>query len=435
MIRRKIDEFLLDWKNRDIKKSIFIEGPRQIGKTFAIKQFAKKKYKSIHYFYINFLENKELRNIFSHEVRIETLYQNISLYFPEKEMVPGKTLLVFDEIQECSQAILALRQFTSDGKYDVIASGAFVDVSHELEHSFPVGYVERYHMNAISFEEFLWANNYSLEDISTLELEFNEIDKRVLDKHFELSSLFKEYMAIGGMPEVVNSYLKDRDYKKAFSILSRIIDDYDTDILRYASNAIKYKTKEVFQSLHLHLLKDYKKFQYRLVSEGGRSSKYSASIDWLIGAGIVHKSSNLTSPLRPLQNHLRNDVFKLYFHDHGLLVAMLGIDVMIDILKGNLNAANNAVLENCMASILDGNDFTLYYFEKKGKLEVDFIIQYKRELAGVEVKTADRPKSKILSSLLENYGVKYGIKFSKEHIDVKEYIETYPLYLSMFVKR
>ncbi|MDC0558771.1 ATP-binding protein [Candidatus Izimaplasma bacterium] len=435
MLRRKIDEFLLDWKNRDVKKSIFIDGPRQVGKTFAIKQFAKKKYKDINYFYINFLENKELRNIFSREVRIQTLYQNISLYFPEKEMVPGKTLLVFDEIQECSQAILALRHFTTDAKYDVIASGAFVDVSHELEHSFPVGYVERYHLYSIDFEEFLWANNYSLEDISNLELEFSENDERVLTKHNELSSLFREYMAIGGMPEVVDGYLKDRDYKKAFSILSRMIDEYDTDILRYASNTIKYKTKDVFQTLHLHLLKDYKKFQYRLVSEGGRSNRYSASLDWLIGAGIVHKSTNLTAPLRPLQNNVRSDVFKLYFHDHGLLVGMLGIHVMIDILKGNLNAANNAVLENCVACILASNDFTLYYFEKNGKLEVDFIIQYKRELAGVEVKTADRPKSKILPSLLENYGVKYGIRFSQENMGVKEYLETYPLYLSIFVKR
>jgi len=242
-------------------------------------------------------------------------------------------------------------------------------------------------------------------------------------------------MAIGGMPKVVEQYVQDRDFKLAYSTLEDILEMYYTDITKYCKKSKINKVTNCLKSLPIHLYKDYKKFQYSNVSSGGRSTMYSDSIEWLVDSGILLKSTNVEYPKKPLHSQIREDAFKLYLHDTGLFIAMLGDEIQLEILRGGLDAYNGAIYETVVAGMLHKLGQTLYYYEKNSKIEVDFLITMHRELHAVEVKSADNPKSKVLQSLRDNYGVEHGIKLGTKNIDVKDGIETFPIYMAMYLTR
>ena len=435
MLSRKIDIFLDNWIHRKRKKALIIEGPGQVGKTHSVLQFAKRNYGLKNFVYVNFKEHKELSRVFNRDLTTDRLVQEIKVRFAEKELEKGDSLIFFDDIQECPSAIQDLRKFTDDGGYDVIASGNYLGPIISKMKSFPVGYIERFEMKSLDFEEYLWANNFKEERISYFRDMYLNQEFRLAASHDLLIDLFKEYMVIGGMPEVVSEYVHDRNFKKSFEIQQNIIKSYKDGITKYASTVMAKKVIECLTSVPLQLCKNNKKFQYRYVSSKGRASKYESSVKWLIESYLCFRSDNVIIPKRPLSENMRIDTFKIYLHDPGLLVSMLGEDMQLRILRGEVGVSNGAALESVIATILNANGYQLYYYEKNSTLDIDFIIPVDRVEAAIVVREADNAKSKTLSSVITKYDVDHGIKFSMTNANKKGNIETYPLYMSMFLKR
>ncbi|QMS85362.1 ATP-binding protein [Candidatus Xianfuyuplasma coldseepsis] len=435
MLKRKIEIYLRDWKQKNKKKSLIVEGPRQVGKTTSVIDFANQSYDSKHILYIDFHKRPELIEIFEPNLDAGRIIHLLRVYFPEVQLVKGESILIFDNVQECERALISLRSFTSQGEYDVIAIGSFLGNMYKTMNSFPVGYVERYAMGSLDFEEFCWANGYEEDIIDVVEEHFTDLNPLLKATHNVFMDLFREYMAIGGMPQVVAAYTEDRDFKQAYSMLEDLLELYENDIIRYSPSRMGHKAVECLNSLPVQLYRDNKKFQYKSVSEGGRRSKYEASVEWLIDAGIVLQASNVKYPKKPLHSNVRSDCFKLYLHDPGLFVAMLGDEIQLEILRGGMDAYNGAIYETVMASLFSKVGQTLYYFEKNSKLSVDFLITRHREMHAVEVKSADNPKSKVLPSLIENYGVTIGVKMGTKNIEQQDHIVTMPIYMVMFMER
>lgn len=433
MFDRKIMSQLIEWKNLPTRKSLIIEGARQVGKTYSILEFAKSQYGENNYIYINFELEPSKKIIFQDDItadaikyKLAILYRNINF---EKRI-----LFILDEIQVCPQAITALKSLTIDGKLDTIVSGSLLGVNYNHVSSFPVGYVDRIKMTSMDFEEFLWANH--VEKGVILSLQANYYNKTQVSEvvHFTMMKLFKEYLVVGGMPEVVKTYIETKDFNKVFNTQRRIIDDYRSDIAKYAISSDKVRARECFESIPFQLGKDNKKFQYKYVSKGGRSSKYDASVQWLIDAGIVLKCNNLSIPEFPFTSYKRIDAFKLYVSDIGLLVSLLGMDAQSKILLGELGISKGAIYENAIACMLTHNHLDLYYYEKNSTLEIDFIVSLNNKVTGIEVKSADNIQSKSLNSFIEYHGGNQGIRLSSKNIYAKDNELRLPIYMAMFIK-
>lgn len=435
MLKRKIEQYLYDWHRKDKKKALIIEGPRQVGKTTSIVDFINRHYEPEHIVYIDFSKQTQLISIFDTQIDAERIVQSIRIHYPNKQLVKGKSIIVFDNIQLAERAIVSLRSFTSYGDYDVIATGVYLGNLVKSMSAFPVGYVERFQLGSLDFEEFLWANGFEDDMVRLIKSNFELKEPLLEASHTIFMNLFREYMAIGGMPQVVSEYIKERDFQLAYSLLEDIVELYQTDILAHCKKRSGKKINDCLNSLPVQLYRDNKKFQFRSIKEGARSSIYEPSVEWLVDAGIVLQASNVDQPEKPLHSHVRDNVYKLYMHDPGLFVAMLGDEIQLEILRGGMDAYNGAMYETVIASMLYKLGQTLYYFEKNSKLHVDFLITLERELYAVEVKTADHPKSKILQSLQENYQVDYGIKLGSHNIEHTNKITTYPIYMAMFLER
>lgn len=435
MLKRKIDIFLSDWMQKSKKKSLIVEGPRQVGKTTSVIDFARRNYKENHILYIDFIDNPELIEIFDPNLDSERISHLLNVHYPNVNLVKEESIIIFDNIQKCERAIISLRSFTNSGDFDVIAIGSFLGNLYKTMSNFPVGYVERYVMGSLDFEEFCWANGYYEDIIDVVEEHFTDLNPLLKATHNVFMDLFREYMAIGGMPAVVVEYVKERDFKLAYSMLEDLLELYQDDIINYSPSRMGHKALECLNSLPVQLYRDNKKFQYKSIAEGGRKSKYEASVQWLIDAGIVLQASNVTYPEKPLHSNVRSDCFKLYVHDPGLFVAMLGDEIQLEILRGGMDAYNGALYETVIASLFSKLGQTLYYYEKSSKLAIDFLITRNRQMQAIEVKTADNPKSKILPSLIANYGVEIGIKLGTKNIDQQGYVTTLPIYMAMFMER
>ena len=377
MLKRKISDFLANWKEKERKKSLVIDGPRQVGKTDIIKSFIANHYMDDHVFYIDFRDNYRISRIFKRGLDISRIYQEIMLNSPEKKLVEGESVIYFDNIQLCPEIMPYHRAFTEDGLYDIVSSGSSLDVLFKSGSKYPVGFFERYHLDSLDFEEFLWANGYNNEQVNYFFDLYHDNDLKDSSIHGVLIDLFREYIAIGGMPEVVWEYTKQNNFKLAFDLQQKILDTYYMEMEVHTRQTMYSKVVDCFDSIPMQLAKENKKFQYRLVSENGRATMYKASVDWLIDSGIVIKSHNLTKPIRPLNENKKEQTFKLYIHDPGLLVSMYGENTQLEILKGNLQVKNSAALENAVATILHRNSYDLYYFEKNSTLDIDFILNIK----------------------------------------------------------
>ena len=412
MLKRKISEYLMKWHQKEKKKSLIVEGPRQVGKTHIIEDFIINHYDDKHYFYVDFKDNFRLSRMFKREISISRIYQEIQLHSPDKLLVQGEAIIYFDNIQLCPEVIPYLKVFTEDGLYDVIASGSSLSVIYKRISSFPIGFVDRYKLDSLDFEEYLWANGYDSEQIELFKELHHKNELKVSSIHEVLIDLFREYIAIGGMPEVVSEYLKQNNFKLAFDIQKKIIELYYAEMEIHSKQSLRTKLVDCFNSVPEQLTKANRKFQYRLVSEKGRATMYKSSVDWLLASGMLIKSVNLSKPIRPLNENAKKDTFKLYLHDPGLLVSMYGDNTQLEILKGNLHVKNGAVLENAVASLLYRNRFKLYYYEKNSTLDIDFVVSVNLKITPLLLKDADNTKSKALRSLESKYGIYNGLRLS-----------------------
>ena len=431
MLKRKITQKLIDWKNDKNKKCLIVNGARQVGKTYIIDDFGKNYYEN--YVRINFIERPELIKIFDNSLNAEEIIKMLKVNLPEFNFVPEKTLIFFDEIQVCPNAITALKFLTIYNKYDIIVSGSLLGLSYKYVSSFPVGYVERLTLYSLDFEEFLWANGITDDSINYVR-SFYDNNKVVPDiVHEKMMKLFKDYIVIGGMPEVVETYVMENDYLKAYELQKQIIEDYRNDIIKYAEGNMKPKIRACFDSIPKHLSKDYKKFKYSDVESGASSRKYGGCLQWLNDAGIINFCYNLNTLELPLEGNSKSDVFKVYMSDTGLLMAMLEEGSQLEILNGNLGIYKGAIYENIIADIFAKKDKKLYYFEKNSTLEIDFILRLNNKIVPIEVKSADNTKSKSLKTVIEKYNIENGIKLSSKNVGVSDNIYSYPLYMSIFI--
>ncbi len=432
MLKRKIEKELLKWKNKKDKMCLVVKGARQVGKTYIIDKFARENYSN--YIYMNFDEMPSYKDIFKGDLDTETIIKQITLNVPNVNLVPNETIIFLDEIQNCPRARTALKFLSIDKRFDVIASSSLLGINYKEVPSFPVGYVENFEMHSLDFEEFLWANGISNSGIDLLREYFEKDEEVPIATHNKMMNLFREYIVVGGMPRVVNEYVSTHDFSKVLKMQRDIIDNYLDDIAKYAISSEKSKVRECFLSIPKQLAKDYKKFQYTVVDKRGSAKRFARSLMWLYDAGIVSYCYNLRNPELPLEGNSINNQFKIYMNDTGLLVAMLEEGSQKDIIDGNLGIYKGAIYENIIADIFNKLGKKLYYFEYRNRLEMDFIIRYKGKVTAVEVKSAENTKAKSMTSIIQNWKVQQGIKFSSKNLSGNEVVKNYPLYMSMFLE-
>ena len=440
MLRRKIESVLTEWKNSELKKPLVIKGIRQCGKTYIVQKFAKENYENV--VYMNFILEPDKKLAFTGNIDVDTILLNLSALIPGSRFVKGKTCIILDEIQECREARTALKSFQIDGSFDVIATGSLLGVrgygksDNDVQDSVPVGYETVVEMCPLDFEEFLWANGIDEKVIDTVKSCFEKESVVPDGIHKVMMELLYRYVIVGGLPEVVNTFLETKNIELTYKVQRNILSDYEEDMVKYADDADKSRIRECFESIPRQLAKENKKFQYSVVRKGGRSSQYIGSIQWLEDAGIVKRCYNTQITELPLEGNSINDCFKLYTSDIGLLVAMLDYGTQADILKGNLLGYKGAIFENLMADFLCKSGQKLYYFQKDSGLELDFLVRYQGECVALEVK-AKSGKAKSLRTVLNNkniYHINNAIKLGRYNVGREKEVFTIPLYMGFLVK-
>jgi predicted AAA+ superfamily ATPase len=431
MLKRKITQELIRWKDNPNKLCLLVKGARQVGKTYSIDAFAQEHYTS--YISINFDETPANRAIFDGDLDVETLIKQISLRVPAATLIPGETLIFLDEIQNCPRARTALKFLAMDKRFDIIASGSMLGINYKDVPSYPVGYVDQLDMHSLDFEEFLWANGVSPKSVSDIQGYYERKETVPPAMHDRMMELFREHIVVGGMPRVVNEFVSSHNFASVLRLQKSIISGYADDIAKYAEGSEKAKARACFLSIPKHLSKDYKKFRYSLVERGSTARKYGGSLMWLYDAGIINFCHNLSAPELPLEGNAKSDAFKVYMRDTGLLMAMLEDGSQEDIIDGNLGIYKGAIYENIIADIFGKLGKSLYYFERDNKLEIDFFIRYRKLATAVEVKSADNVKSKSMNSIIKNHHVKQGIKLSSKNVGVTENVDSLPLYMAIFL--
>ena len=443
MLKRRIESVLVEWKNSESKKPLVIKGIRQCGKTYIVQKFAKENYENV--VYMNFILEPDKKSAFTGNIDVETILLNLSALIPGSRFIEGKTCIVLDEIQECREARTALKSFQIDGRFDVIATGSLLGVkgygksdntTENGQDSVPVGYETMVEMYPLDFEEFLWANGINDKVIDSVKSCFKNETVVPDGIHKVMMELLYRYVIVGGLPEVVNTFLETKNIELTYKVQRSLIAGYEEDMVKYADDADKSRIRECFESIPKQLAKDNKKFQYSVVRKGGRSSQYIGSIQWLEDAGITKRCYNTQITELPLEGNSINDCFKLYTTDIGLFVAMLDYGTQADILKGNLLGYKGAIFENLMADFLCKSGQKLYYFQKDSGLELDFLVRYKGECVVLEIK-AKSGKTKSLRTVLKNknvYHINNAIKLGKYNVGREEEILTVPLYMGFLIK-
>jgi len=436
MLKRRIEEQLLEWKEGKNRKPLIIKGCRQCGKTWSVMSFAKKNY--AHVVYLNFFENPDYKSIFSGSLEVDNLTMMISTFLgPSTIFEEGKTVLVFDEIQECPEARTALKFFDIDGRYDIIGTGSLLGVKGygNQPASVPVGYESVIEMFPLDFEEFLWANGITDSMIDVLRSCLNDESPVPEAMHIKFRQLLLQYTVIGGMPEVVQTFVDTKQMNLVLKTQRDIVASYKDDMLEHAEKDDKARIRECFESIPNQLSKENKKFQYSVVKKGSKANQYLGSIQWIEDAGIISRCYNLSIIGLPLSGNAVQDIFKVYMNDTGLFISMLEEGTQLDVLKGNLFGYKGAIFENLIADIFVKMGRKLYYYRKDSGLEIDFIIRYKGEAVLVEVKsTSGNVKSaKTVLNNPDKYHVKNAIKLGDSNIGRKGNILTLPHYMAFLL--
>ena len=434
--KRKIDEFLADWKNNHSRKPLIIKGARQIGKTESILHFANENYENV--VYINFALDKKYTTIVNDGYDVETVVKNITLINPSTRFIPDKTLIVFDEIQEYPDIATSLKAFNLDKRYDVICSGSMLGINYRKIHSNSVGSKTDYEMFSMDFEEFLWAKGYEDKAINSI-LEhmisltpFSETELSVY------KSLFLDYCVLGGMPDVIKGYIKTGTFSQSLEIQGQIRLDYEEDVRKYAEGLDQAKIISVYRSIPAQLAKENKKFQFSIIDKKARSREYTGCIEWLIDAGVVTECNCLNYPELPLKGNVDNSKYKLYYPDTGLLISALDEEAQEDLrVNKNLGVYKGALYENFVAEAFVKQGLGLFYYKKDNStLEEDFFVRSKNELIPVEVKS-NNDSSKSLTALIKSdryADIKHGIKLGDFNVGVANNIYTFPYFCAFMLK-
>lgn len=433
MLRRKIYDKLLAWKNSVGKKdAVLLRGVRQCGKTYIVREFGKREYKN--FIEINFIERPDMQAVFSGNLDVDSMVQQIKLSMPGCQFIPGETLLFLDEIQDAPNARTSLKFWTQDGRFDCIASGSLLGIDYKNEVSIPVGYEQQLIMRTLDFEEFLWALGVEV-NLKEMLAPYVDGAKRVPEAmHNSLNKYLQEYMVVGGLPEVVDTYIATKDFYQVHLLQEKILRDYQDDIAKYALNQDKIKAKQCFLSIPRQLSKENHKFQYSVVEKKATARKFTSSLDWLHNAGLIDFAYNVNSPWFPLKAYVKEDQFRVYICDIGLLVAMYGYQLKIALLSDALEGpAKGVIYESLVADILAKRGEELYYYKKEDStLEIEFILERDCKLVPVEVK-ARKGSTRSLNELLKMDNIERGYKLTAQNTGIVEKKITLPLYMAAII--
>lgn len=438
MLKRKAYKNLLEWKEKHSKNCLMIKGARQVGKTYLVREFGKNEYDS--FIEINFIKNKELKEIFNAELDAESIYKRMTAQMRGIRLITNKTLIFLDEIQACGRARTALKFLAEDGRFDIITSGSLLGLTYgedadenvEEPESVPTGYEEFLTMYSLDFEEFLWAEGYA-DAIPILKEYFDKKERIPDDVNKKYEELFREYMVVGGMPEVVFDYVKNHDFTRVTAIQERILENYRFDISKHAKGAEKVKVRKCYDAVPKQLAKEITKFQYATVEKGQTSKKYGGSVQWLKDSNLVHACYNVHEPYLPLMANSIEAQFKLYINDTGLLCAMYGFEtkkaILNNTIKGN---AKGGIYENIIAESLIKNGYNLYYYKPDNEHELEFLIEKSGEVVPVEVK-AGNTSTVTLNGFIEKFVPSIAYKFINGNVGLNNVKYSIPHYMVMFV--
>ena len=443
MLKRKAYDDLLNWKKRrqleHNRKCLLVKGARQVGKTFIIQEFGKNEYES--FLYINFYRQPDMKAIFDGDLSASEVLKRITAYVPDFELIPGKTLIFLDEIQRCGNARTAVKFLAEDFRFDVISSGSLMGLTYgedddetvEVPESVPVGYESTLTMHSLDFEEFLWAVGYDEKAIDVLRSYYLSGDTIPAALHQKYEGLFREYIVVGGMPEVVASFAEYGDFNRVDRIQNDILQEYREDISKHAKGKEKQQVRMCYDAIPIQLAKELKKFQYSTVEKGQTRRKYAGSVQWLKDSEMVQVCYNSREPYLPLMANANEEQFKLYLNDTGLLCCLYGketkLAVLNDTIMGN---ARGGIYENVISECLVKRGYTLYYYKPDSQHEIEFLIEKEGTVIPVEVKAGNR-STPSLNQFIQDYHPPYAYKLTNTQNGKADAKITLPHYMSMFL--
>ena len=438
-LRRFFYDQLVDWKNSKGRECLLVKGARQVGKTYIIRKFGRENYAK--FIEINFAKEPNLISAFGGNLDAGTIFSAISALRRDFDIVPGKTLLFLDELQDCPNARTAFKFLAEDGRCDVVASGSLLGIKYKYRKrkermepkSIPVGYERQMTMYSLSFEEFLWANGITEDLIKRIKGHFErrEIVPDVFNDR--LNRLVREYIVVGGMPEVVSDYVENHHFGRVQTMQEKLLAAYVDDIHKYAEPVDVPKIEGCFRAVPRTLAKENRKFKYGEVEKGGSARKFFSCVEWLKDAWLAAMAECVSEALPGLSAYVREDWFKLYLSDIGLLSSVYGMLVKSEILQGTLaGTVKGGVYENFVATVLQRNGHPLRYY-RKDESEVEFLVETSAGVVPVEVK-AQTGRTLSLDKLLNRPQVPFGYKLTGGNVGVSGKKITLPHYMAMFIR-
>lgn len=428
-MKRQLLEKLIEWKNKAERKPLILEGARQVGKTYLLREeFGKSEYANV--VYLN-LQNarEEVREVFGETLDPKRILARLELLLGE-EIVPGKTLLILDEIQEVPRALESLKYFHEEApEYHVASAGSLLGVFLHQGTSFPVGKVDLLRLEPMNFREFLWAKGE--------ERAVKHLEKEPGDTLFRsvLLEAFREYLFVGGMPEAVRDWIEKRDVKRVDEIQQRILLSYQGDFSKYADTMTAVRIRQVFEALPAQFAKRNEKFVYRVVKEGARAREYELAIEGLVDAGIVRRVRRVQrGDMLPLKAYAEMNAFKLYFLDVGLFRQLVGIPSSVILDKEAIfDQFNGLIVEQYVLQEL-AQDFAMFYWTSEAGAEVDFVTQVGEKIIPIEVKSGENVRAQSLKVYRERYKPEYAVRFSLKDYTEDSGLINIPLYESFLAK-
>lgn len=425
---------LREWRESRHHECLLIRGARQVGKTYTVTQFGTSEYKS--FISLNFIESPQLKTIFDGDLSSAEIKKRMTLLIPNVRFVPHDTLILLDEIQECPNARTALKFLAQDETVDVIATGSLLGISYAEVASIPVGYERSMRMSGLDFEEYLWAMGFGEAATTLLREHFERLEPLPPSVHERMLGVFREFITLGGMPAVVDTFAKTNNFSEGFAAQQMILNAYLDDIAKYASAADRNKARACFLSIPRQLAKENTKFKYGVVEKKGTARKFETAVDWLVDADIIRRCQAVTTPRFPLRAYEDEGKFRIYMSDTGLLCAMYGFEMMAAVARDELTGPmKGGFYENAVADLLSKAGCDLHYWmSAKGDREIEFLLERNAHIAPVEVK-AKRGATASLNSVLERDDVEVGYKLSAGNIGMSGKKVTLPLYMTGYLGR
>jgi len=431
-MERKITNILLDWKESKKQECLLVKGARQVGKTYIIEEFGRKYYKS--FITLNFFDEPELKNVFVGGLSSSEIFKKISIRFADFKLIEGETLLFLDEIQECPQARTALKFLAQDLRLDCIASGSMLGIAYKGLSSIPVGYEYQVEMFSMDFEEFLWAKGMDRDRIEIIKEYYSDKKQIPQDINEVMFKHLREYMVIGGMPEAVKTFVETGNFAEVHRVQQKILDGYLDDIAKYAPTSEKPKARNCFLSVPAQLAKENKKFQFSHVEKKSSARKFENSLEWLRDAGLIKYCKNISTPQFPLIAYSKENWFKIYLTDIGILTAMYGFEMKRAIVENTLAGhAKGGIYENLIADIFIKKNIPLYFYKPENNTqEIEFLLTDETNIIPVEVKSGNNATVS-LNKFVAEFSPPFAIKLITGNIGLMDNKITLPLYMAVFL--